>query len=150
MRDSRLANEAGRALQGKDLEDGSVSNTLASYSIEPTKFEHFLEVRAIATEEAKLLETTPDRQVFVDWSVERDDGNNLAQTVGTIWNGTRMRFRYATEPCRAAERRDYGKQPKVGIHASNAAIADEVATPRSRLCASGGLPTDSESVERHQ
>lgn len=93
--DSWVVGRAARALEGRDLVEGSVSKTLVGVGLASTQQHHFLEVRTVTRAEAALLETSEDGPLFVDWSVGRDDGE-LVETARTVWLGSRVRFHFAT------------------------------------------------------
>jgi GntR family transcriptional regulator len=94
--DSWLVGPGKDALVGTALIEGSVSKTLQAAGIEDGPIHHFLEVRTVNSLESVLLQTGVDSQVFVDWSITRDNEGNLQETSRTVWLGSRVRFHYAT------------------------------------------------------
>jgi GntR family transcriptional regulator len=82
-------------LADQPLLDGSLSRTLREiFELVPADTNHYLEVGAANSHEARLLNATLDAPLFVVWSVARLDDGRLLETTRTVWLGSRVRFHY--------------------------------------------------------
>ncbi|TAM67565.1 MAG: GntR family transcriptional regulator [Microbacteriaceae bacterium] len=79
-----------------ELIDGSLSKTLALHNLSASRIDHHLEVGAVDSLEAELLQTSLDAPLFVDWSISRLADDTLLETSRTVWLGTRVRFHYVS------------------------------------------------------
>jgi GntR family transcriptional regulator len=82
-------------LSDHPLIDGSLSRTLReNFELVLSDTNHYLEVGAANSNQARLLNTTLDAPLFVVWSVARLDDGRLLETTRTVWLGSRVRFHY--------------------------------------------------------
>jgi GntR family transcriptional regulator len=95
LTDSWVPESVAPGLADQVLIDGSLSRTLReAFDLVPSDTNHYLEVGAANSHEARLLNTTLDAPLFVVWSVARLDDGRLLDTTRTVWLGSRVRFHY--------------------------------------------------------
>jgi len=95
LTDSWVPQTVAPELSDQVLIDGSLSRTLReTFDLVPADTNHYLEVGAANSHEARLLNTTLDAPLFVVWSVARLDDGRLLDTTRTVWIGSRVRFHY--------------------------------------------------------
>ncbi len=95
LTDSWVPEAVAPGLSDQPLIDGSLSRTLRdNFGLVPADTNHYLEVGAANSHEARLLNTTLDAPLFVVWSVARLDDGRLLDTTRTVWIGSRVRFHY--------------------------------------------------------
>lgn len=96
LTDSWLVAKHAPLTTRSELADGSLSKTLALHNLTASRIDHYLEVGAVNSLEADLLQTSLDASLFVDWSVSRLLDNALLETSRTVWLGPRVRFHYVS------------------------------------------------------
>jgi GntR family transcriptional regulator len=95
LTDSWVTRTMAPGLSDRPLVDGSLSRTLREkFELVPSDTNHYLEVGAANSHEARLLNTTLDAPLFVVWSVARQDDGRLLEMTRTVWLGSRVRFHY--------------------------------------------------------
>ncbi|MGW0582869.1 GntR family transcriptional regulator [Streptomyces sp. NPDC002920] len=95
LTDSWVPQSVAPGLSDQVLIDGSLSQTLReTFELVPSDTNHYLEVGAANSHEARLLNTTLDAPLFVVWSVARLEDGRLLDTTRTVWIGSRVRFHY--------------------------------------------------------
>ncbi|MFD4529724.1 GntR family transcriptional regulator [Streptomyces sp. NPDC058470] len=97
LTDSWVPEPVAPGLSDRLLVDGSLSRTLREvFELVPADANHYLEVGAANSHEARLLNTTLDAPLFVVWSVARLEDGRLLETTRTAWLGSRVRFHYTS------------------------------------------------------
>lgn len=93
--DSWVVRSVAPRLARRSLVDGSLSRTLQDvFGVAAAVTNHYLEVGAATSDEARLLKATLDAPLFVIWSVARLADHSLVETTRTVWLGSRVRFHY--------------------------------------------------------